>query len=152
MGRGKNEEMLNAVHEVLAEDATLSYAQIASRLATRGYPEPPRQTVVSWVRQLRAWNLIDEHHVSRVEPLMPAYLFLDLPARSEPRVRRMLQRENVSGQVELITGTVFNVVIRTQVRRSSALEGLRRACLTAGATDARAAVVLRRAPPLIAAS
>src|SRR5438876_3625532 len=142
--------MLNAVHEVLAEDFTLSYAGIADRLSSRGYARPARQTVVSWVRQLRAWGLIDEHHRPRVQPLMPAYLFLDLPAPAEATVRRVLASQDAPVHLEVITGTVFNVVIRTQVRRSSSLEGLRRACLKAGATDARAALVLRHGPPILA--
>lgn len=144
--------MINAVHEVLAEDATLSYTAIAERLATRGYERPPRQTVVSWVRQLQAWDLIDDQRVPRVQPLMPAYLFLDLPAPAESEVRKALARDEAPFELELITGTVFNVLIRTQVRRTATLEALRQACLGAGASDARAAVVLRRGARMAAAS
>lgn len=152
MAKRPNIEMINAVHEVLAGEPGLSYTQIAQRLAERGYPQPPRQTVVSWVRALRRSRLVDERNISRVNPLHPAYLFLDLPTPAEDQVRRALMRHERSVQLEVVTGVAFNVVVRTQVRQSASLERLRRACLSAGAADARAAMVLRHGPPLPAAS
>lgn len=152
VSKPQNVEMLNATHEVLAEEAGLSYAQIAERLAARGYPRPARQTVVSWVHQLIHWDLITADRESRIEPLMPAYLFLDLPTPAEVSVRRALEREQVEFEIDMVSGMAFNALVRTHVRRGASLEALRRVCLGAGATDARATIVLRRGPTLSFAS
>lgn len=80
----------------------------------------------------------------KIPPLYPAYLLLDLPEPRRNDVRRAIEARSRTYDIETVTG-LANTIIRVMCREAE-LASIRDDCLSNGAVDAKALLVLRREP------
>jgi hypothetical protein len=142
--RRPNEELINAVHQIYAEGRTRTIAAVADELERRNFGRRAPSTIRYWRAELRRRRLLDEHDVSHIAPLWPAYLLIDVPPAAAREVARQLRAIDPQVQLEQTQG-LYSLIARTHVGRPTALPDLVDRCIAGGAFDARAVLVLREA-------
>lgn len=144
MPRNRDERLIQELQWFLYQNGRVekpSVAAIRAHLATLSTRPPGRATIYKWLASLRGQGLIDSDLRAAKPPLQTYLLLIDLPpsAQRSGKVRTLLRRGTAEFLEENVTGP-FNLLVRARVPSQIAVEDLARACIAAGARDARAMV------------